>query len=75
MLKKSCKLIVFRKNETQLRYLDNSNCVNIPYLLVILPGLSRSISSLVSLCGVLGSANVCSAPFFLGCLLFLQVVK
>lgn len=50
-------------------------CVNIPYLLVTLPGLSRRISSLVGLRGVLGSAGAAFVAFFLGCLRFLQVNK
>ena len=39
-------------------------CVNIPYLLVILSGLSRMIFSLVGLCGVLGSAGAAFVTFF-----------
>ena len=50
-------------------------CVNIPYLLVTLFGLSRMISSLVGLRGVLGSAGAAFITFFLGCLRFLQVIK
>ena len=50
-------------------------CVNIPYLFVTLPGLSRRISSLVGLRGVLGSADAAFVTFFLGCLRFLQVIK
>jgi len=50
-------------------------CVNISYLLVTLPRLSRMISSLVGLRGVLGSADVAFVTFFLGCLRFLQVIK
>ena len=50
-------------------------CVNIPYLLVTLPGLSRRISSLVGLRGVLGSVGAAFVTFFLGCLRFLQVIK
>ena len=48
-------------------------CVNIPYLLVTLSGLSRMISSLVGLRGVLGSTGVAFVTFFQGCLRFLQV--
>ena len=50
-------------------------CVNIPYLLMILPRLSCRISSLVGLRGVLGSAGVAFVTFFLGCLRFQQVDK
>ena len=50
-------------------------CVNIPYLFVTLPGLSRRISFLVGLHGVLGSAGAAFVTFFLGCLRFLQVIK
>ena len=49
--------------------------VNIPYLLVTFPALSRMISSLVGLRGVLGSAGAAFVTFFLGCLRFLQVIK
>jgi hypothetical protein len=52
-----------------------SKCVNISYLLVTRPGLSRRISSLVGLRGVLGSAGADFVAFFLGCLRFLQVIK
>ena len=50
-------------------------CVNISYLLVTLPRLSRRIFSLVGLRRVLGSAGAAFVTFFLGCLCFLQVIK
>ena len=46
--------------------------VSIPYLLVIRLILSRSISSLVGLFGVLSSSGTAFVTFLLGCFRFLK---
>jgi hypothetical protein len=56
----------------KMEILVYSKCVNILYLLVTLPGLSRRISSLVGLCGMIGSwGSLSLVTFFVGCLRFL----
>lgn len=78
------RIVLSNKNATRLhrnivwqlhicKYILYGSCVNISYILMILIGPSRIISSIVCLCSMLSSHDLAFVTFLLGWFRFLQV--